>query len=292
MRTLLSGILLCTGALCIRAQENTVQPFRSLSVGIGTSLNGLDIEFGTRLHKNFQLRGGISVAMPFWVIPKIPLDIDYGDYMTSQKWDKMAKKYPDLVSDLKQEGLPSNIEEVSHYKSLKLKTIYGDVLGRILVDYYPWSKKSSFHVTIGFFAGGRNVVKQRGNIDPVVIRTIDKINNYPELDEDDKFSPSVTINGTDIYVNELNGHVDASLKINSFKPYLGIGFGRAVPNKRVGVQFDLGVWYHGKWKISSSNPQVEKALDEGEDDDKGLMYNLDKIKFLPRIALKIVGRIF
>ena len=43
-----------------------------------------------------------------------------------------------------------------------------------------------------------------------------------------------------------NGNVSGGLKVSGFRPYLGLGFGRAVPKKRVGVMFELGVQFHGK----------------------------------------------
>jgi len=49
------------------------------------------------------------------------------------------------------------------------------------------------------------------------------------------------------------GKIKTEVKVNSIMPYLGIGFGKAVPVNRLGLGLDLGVYYQGspKFKFQS-----------------------------------------
>ena len=51
-----------------------------------------------------------------------------------------------------------------------------------------------------------------------------------------------------------DGSFDGKLVMgNTIKPYLGIGIGRTIPKNRVGVRFELGMVYQGKYSLSSPN---------------------------------------
>ncbi|MFA9212579.1 MAG: hypothetical protein ACEQSR_01865 [Candidatus Methylacidiphilales bacterium] len=57
----------------------------------------------------------------------------------------------------------------------------------------------------------------------------------------------ITYTPTDI------GKIKTEIQVNSIMPYLGIGFGKAVPVNRLGLGLDLGVYYQGspKFKFQS-----------------------------------------
>jgi hypothetical protein len=69
-----------------------------------------------------------------------------------------------------------------------------------------------------------------------------------------------------------------------------LGFGRAVPKNRIGVQFDLGALFHGTPKLTSGNSEVQKLLDA---EINGNIVNImEKVKIYPVMSLKITYRIF
>ncbi len=98
--------------------------------------------------------------------------------------------------------------------------------------------------------------------------------------------------------------VSASAQNNKVKPFrnlsvgveagtagVGIGWGRAVPNNRIGFQFNMGVLFHGTPKIDSSNAEVSEALND-EAEDGGITKIMRKVTVYPVISFKLVGRIF
>lgn len=61
--------------------------------------------------------------------------------------------------------------------------------------------------------------------------------------------------------------MSGGLKVSNFRPYVGLGFGRAVPKKRLGVMFELGVQFHGKPDVYTDYGNVNNLLDEVDPDD-------------------------
>ncbi len=170
---------------------------------------------------------------------------------------------------------------------------------KLLFDWYPF-QTSSFHVTAGAYLGKSKVV--------------DIYNASPFIKQDSWGSKGLELgSGANTYTlvsNAKTGDVRAEVKTNSFKPYVGVGFGRAVPKGRVGVQFDLGVQFWGKpevWgDINKANEHTGMFETNYEKIDKNRITNsksdyqdikdaIDKIERVgvyPVLTLRINGRIF
>jgi hypothetical protein len=90
-----------------------------------------------------------------------------------------------------------------------------------------------------------------------------------------------------------SGDLDASIQVKGFRPYLGLGFGRAVPKNRVGVQFDLGAQFWGTPNVYVNGANGEHKLSEGDTKGKdgGALKIISKIAVFPVLNLRIVGRI-
>ena len=91
-----------------------------------------------------------------------------------------------------------------------------------------------------------------------------------------------------------DGIAKATFKVNKFRPYVGIGFGRSVPRGRIGVSGDLGVQFWGTPKVyekqTGKDLEVKKS-DIGSDSDK--YYDImSKITVWPVLNIRICGRIF
>ena len=77
--------------------------------------------------------------------------------------------------------------------------------------------------------------------------------------------------------------------VNGFRPYVGVGFGRAVPKNRIGVQFELGVQLHGSPKLYSSAGDLGDAFTDGDDSFTKIM---DKLTVYPVMKVRFCGRLF
>ena len=114
--------------------------------------------------------------------------------------------------------------------------------GNVLVDYHPGG--GSFRVSAGVFFGSNNFVKvYNTKALPDSYHNVG-ISYYDDGDTEDvsKFYRIMA---------DAKGVVTGYIKTGAVRPFLGIGFGSAVPKRRVGATFDLGVEYTGGMDVST-----------------------------------------
>lgn len=161
-----------------------------------------------------------------------------------------------------------------------------DVLGRIhmsdyklLADIYPF-KHSSFHLTGGFYAGLPN---------------LGTAYNKEKLEV--KTGEGLEIGGLFIRPDE-NDLVKLRLQVNSFKPYVGLGFGRPISSKhKVSAAFDLGVMFWGKPKIKIYSPDEDQWVrvtkeDIDDEDFHDGVNKLEKFTVYPVLNFRIYYNAF
>lgn len=153
----------------------------------------------------------------------------------------------------------------------------GDV--NVLLDFY-FGKRSGLHLTGGFFLGKEKLVTAK-NTSPI----------YGAGPGEGLIIGDYTVGICD------DGIAHAAIKVNKFKPYVGLGFGRAIPRKRVNFAVDLGVMFWGKpevWGSDVDDPthfvKVGKE-NTGEEAAKYWKY-LEKVKIYPVLTFRLNGRIF
>ena len=153
--------------------------------------------------------------------------------------------------------------------------------GSVIFNVYPLAKAkvcSSFFLAAGLYFGGDKLVQIKGHSDEIA----EKINQF-------NGNPYIELGDYKLPVDEY-GNVKGGLKVQKVRPYLGLGFGRYVPKKRISVTGELGVQFHGHIKPYTSEGEI-KAFDEltEKDDWKKVM---DKLTVYPMLKIVISGRIF
>lgn len=162
----------------------------------------------------------------------------------------------------------------SYPTNLDLEGSMSRASGDLLVNYYPFLS-SSFFVTAGAYFGGSKLVKIDGHSD--------KLKEYV-----DKGGNAGIVIGDQTIPVDKNGNVAGGLKVSGFRPYIGVGFGRAVPKKRLGVMFELGVQFHGTPKVYTSAGELGNALGDGDDSFTKIM---DKLTVYPVMKIRFCGRL-
>ncbi len=181
---------------------------------------------------------------------------------------------------------------------------------KCLLEYYP-SAHSSFHFTFGAMFGKDYMLRIKGVADPVSNATYQSAMKLNGEIKDAPFDDPVKktmydITGVDdldkvlrlsldkkTYHLGADASIDARLAINKVRPYLGLGFGRAVPNRRVGFQFEVGTWMHGNPTLKSKNElgyYDESATSNETIDDVYKIVN--SVRFWPQMTFRLTGRIF
>lgn len=147
--------------------------------------------------------------------------------------------------------------------------------GDVLVNVYPF-RSVGFFVCAGAYFGGNKLVKIDGHSEDLA----------GKIAEGGK--AGIEIGDYTIPVDE-NGNVSGGLEVSSFRPYLGLGFGRAVPKKRIGFMVDLGVQFHGTPKVYANTGDLSALAEEA---DNGFTDIINKLTVYPVLKFRICGKIF
>lgn len=228
--------------------------FNHYAVGVTVGTPGYGLDVATTVGNSFQLRVG------FTTIPNVKMSSSLD--ISSATGNAPA-----------QAGLPKSVDVEGKINMTNFK---------ILVDYFPF-KKSSFHVTAGAYIGPSKLV-QVYNKDDGALSAISAYNTqYP--------NNQLGLELGDYLLKPDNaGNVEADIKVNGFKPYLGIGFGRAVPRKnRVGFMFELGCQFWGSPKVYCNGDKLTSEDLGGE--DGGAIKTLSSITIYPVMNFRLCGRI-
>lgn len=248
------------------AQDN-YKAFEHLSAGIGFGTTGIEIQFATPLSRQFALRTGFSF-MP-GISKKFNVDFDNS-----------------TEDFLRRNDGPGYYEDVD----VKGKLHIAD--WKVLADWYPF-RNSTFHLTAGFFVGRSKIVSAKSTSE--FLNEDYWGNSGPELGSN-----------LDTYtlVSDDQGVIKADVKINSFKPYIGIGWGRPIPKKDLNVSFDFGVQFWGKpalYTLIDDNDgtayrKVDRAHITNEqkycDDIRDGLKTMEKVIAYPVLTVRLSGKIF
>jgi len=265
-------IALCMTMFHTVVAQNEILPFKRYSLGVEfVSTTGVGLEIATPIASKFALRAGISM-FPFNY--KLTRNISIADNMKSRITTAMSN--PGTNAALSQAGLPTSLDAVN--KKMDLTASLGLVNGKFLVDFYP-GITSSFHLTAGLYVGKEKLLDVEGKLKQMtqVLDVIEKngTNLWSEVYTETK---DYQLMAKDLM--EVNG----AFVINGVKPYIGLGFGHAVPKRRVGLSFDLGAFYMGAPKAKSDNANVQNMLDYESGAFADLLKNLS---WCPTMSLKI-----
>lgn len=149
--------------------------------------------------------------------------------------------------------------------------------GQVILNVYPIPKCSLF-VSAGAYFGGKKLIRISGHSDEVAAAQEAGVIN------------TVTIGNYELPLED-NGNVHGYMKVANVRPYVGIGWGRAIPSKLVNFNVELGVQMHKTPKIyDSTNNEV--PISAGLDNDDTFQKIMDKLSVWPVLTFRISGKIF
>lgn len=263
--------------------DRPIKPFHHLSTAIEIGTFGVGLQIATPLNERFGLRAGYVFTPTF--TPKVTIDYNINDR------DRMNDiinnpEYRKVKEELLQKSLPTNAYDLP--ESTDVKSDIGLSNGKVLLDFYP-IRGHSFHITAGIYFGNNKVVRANGGI-PVVIADVDAVLDKYASEYGYSYDNTIMFGSTSFEPNELK-NIRLDGQFNSVKPYFGIGFGRLVPTRRIGVQVEIGAMYLGKMEIVANTQKLTDAIYnelKAKDNEKYLSY----ASIYPMISFKLVGKLF
>lgn len=277
--------------------------FNHLGVGVGVGTTGIDFEVAAPVTDFVQVRAGVSIVPKFSIsginvnIPGSAINQWNGYKSKLSSWgsydiNQVTKDGHQLtaadkatIESLANTNIPNKVEAEGSFKRTDFK---------FLVDVYP-VPALSFHVTAGFFAGTSDIININNTNCQSQLQALTDFNanlanhnleyaGYNAIQFDNKIEPELW--GKNIKIDGPT--VNAHLKTKSFKPYLGIGFGRAVPKRtRLAFACDLGVQFWGKPELVVQGETFTK-----DDIDEDFIKSVSKVSVYPVMTFRLCGKIF
>ena len=275
------------------------------------------IASGWVVGKYVGIRGGVDIMPQI----KVNKDIDLKTEDANKKVSQLTNEIKELNTKLAQYGLEQ--VDLSQYpggnlpNNMEIQGKLKNTTGHVLIDLYPGGH--SFHFTVGAYFGPEEIIdvynKEDGFMKPITAYN-DAIIYAQSQTPSNSVVPQNVRDVVDKYGLKMiggelgdyfvtpnpadKGNVNAYAKVKSFRPYVGLGFGRAVPKGRIGCQFDLGVQFWGKPEIyvptynkTTGTYQCEKIDGDKAGDDAGkVLKTVSKVSVYPVLNFRLVGRIF
>lgn len=284
------------------AQQNDKMLFNHLSVGITTGTPGLiGFDVATTCTRYLQIRAGISIMPSIKYSTNIKMNSS-----DVNKFNNDITKINNAITSTPGIGVSPIQGRVAEEYAIEGKMNWTN--GKILFDFFPFTSNGfPLFITVGAYFGGSQIISVY-NKDDAALSLVNEANNAI-----DATKPYAATYGIDPGLKKIygevgeyklgpdaQGNVKFDVKVNGFKPYLGIGFGRPVPKtKRVGFQVELGCLF---WKTPSvvftgtddkGNTTID--IDKNKTGDKDVAKAFDVIsKFgvWPCLTFRICGKIF
>lgn len=247
-------LLLWTAPLQAKHIEaSSRKAFTNVGLSInGTLMAGVGFSLSTPLARHFVLRAGYQFS---------PYNISY----TYDGFEPM--------SFLGVNFQPSDIDFV------------GDVnmgAAHMMFDWVPFKRGTgSFFLTAGVYWGAAPMLDVQGQFDMSSpdMQFLQKLGLLGELEfkvDEMLFTPN------------NDGSMSAKLHVAALRPYVGLGWGRAIPKRRFGFRFEMGAIFCGHLKIESAN--LSENLADGP--KNGVFSKIQDINVFPQISLQLTYKLF
>ncbi len=258
LKSILAAVALV--ALTVNANAQDKKFFNHLSVGVTAGTPGFGIDVATPVGDYVQLRGGVAV------FPSISTPTDL------ERFEGESNVSNKALSAL---SLPSSVE---------FEGKVGFTNAKLLADVYPF-KRSSFHVTVGAYIGSSDIVTVKNSVDGA----LNSVNTYNSLSSALGYETTGIVLGDLLLTPDAQGNIKAAIKTSAVKPYVGLGFGRAVPKKRVGLMVELGAQIWGSPTVFCNDTSVTSHVGSDAND---ILSTLSQIIIYPVLNFRLCGRIF
>ena len=287
--------------------DSKLKAFKHLDVGVTLGSTGVGIEFSSPINNIMQLRGGFSIMPKFEYDMVFELGVGKDGNMSQSRFEQLAGMLEGFTGYKVDDKVDAIGEPTFHNFNL-------------MMDFFPFKNKK-WHLTAGFHVGPSKIAEAVNAMSEMPsLLAVGIYNTMYEKAENDE--PVIVIGDMAIYRPDLVDYgrmgmylgrkkdgsvymmepdeesiVHADMKVNSFKPYIGFGYGDTSmsSNKKYTVSFDCGIMLWG------GRPKV--VTHDGTDLIKDMEYIVEgnvkkyvdivkKVKVFPVLNVKITRKLF
>ena len=280
-------------------KAESAQFLKHLDVGVSLGSTGIGIDAALPINKTFQVRAGFDYMPRFTY--NMNFGIQVGDDNDPEVQNSKFQKLSGMLKSFVGTEVDRDIDMVGK------PTMWN---AKLLVDIKPFRNKH-WHITGGFYWGPSKVAEAVNSVyDATSLVAVSMYNNLYErvISSYLNDEPFIMYNGHNYYLTpdqtkelydrfssygrmgvhigdfkdgtpymlepDKNNTVEAKIKVNSFKPYLGFGYGGALSKKndRYTVSFDCGLMFWGgtpqvlvhNYHLTEKDPTVADQDPENE----------------------------
>ena len=277
MRKLFVTSLVALFALGVSAQDN-MEAFRHLSIGAEAGLHGFGIEAAMPVHKKLVLRAGVNF-LPSGDLFNTQFDIDTKSLKEAQQ------KYDILMNFENKFGDVATIDAGLQVGLTNLK---------LMLNWYPF-ESGNFYVAGGFYysLNDNPFIRVSG-------QTTEKdwaaLQELREKTGNNDYDIAFTADGKEYAVIEKDGcgYMQADLKMDPLKYYLGVGLGRSIPNNRIGLQLELGAMIYSNATFYCQDKEISReGITEQIGEGAQQVFDfMDQYPIYPQLTLRLNFRAF
>lgn len=279
MRKFILSFLVACVAGCVYAQDN-MEAFRHLSVGAEVGLHGFGVEVAMPVQKHLVLKAGYNWA-PSGDLVNTDINID------TEELKEMQEQYDPIAHFEHKFGDEAVINTGVHLGLSNFKA---------MINWYPFASGRFY------FAGGAYYTPSSKKDDPFIRLSGKTTENdwaaLKELQEYDQDAELALNIGDESYpVVEVDGcgYLEAEYKFDPLKYYLGVGLGRCVPNKFMGLQVEMGAMIYHNSMLYCQDKEVGSITDAADsfgNDTKEILEYVEKYPIYPQLTLRLSFRMF
>lgn len=277
-------LLLCCA---LKAQYN-MEAFRHLSIGIEAGLHGLGIEAAIPLGHHLVLKGGYNMAP----------DINYfkTDILLDTEDLKNAQESYEIMSSASGEDYTFQ-NRFSSETSISTGARLGQNNYKLMFNLFPF-ESGKFYI-----AGGVYYSRSRQREDLLTLEGHAAKEDWAALCElrektGTDYNMSVCV-GEDQYPliedESETGYLISSIRIDPLKYYAGMGLGRCIPNRFLGLQLEIGAMIFQNAELYCQGESAGSLSGIGTSmgyDIKDIADNMNKYSIYPQVALRLCFGLF
>lgn len=277
-------LFLLATATSITAQGNDEfkrGTFNHLALNAGVGTEGISVGVASTLTNYLEFEAGVNIMPGFKNLIKGDVSIDQQEIPVTYQGYAYSVTYPASTVNVKGDLSRTTFNIKAHC--------------------YPFGGNSKFFIAAGVSISGKKIAKVSGHSDQLK-DFIDNPRNYVDAqywayipdDYKEQVLNKVSAQLSDYNVKfDDNYDIAGDIRVNSVRPYVGLGFGRLVTKNRIGARVELGCQFMGKMKVYQNNTEVDvkQALNDAKADDNISKF-IDKLTVYPVLKISLVGRLF
>ncbi len=268
-KLIISGLAMFMSLTSVMAQEETGIG-NHLGWGVGFGTEGFNASIATDLTQYAELEFGVNYAPGF-----------------SRKSDGGVFHSPELGKDrhyLKYENANGKDVNIGVKTSINRATL--DFKGSV----YPFATNENFtsdlFVSLGVSFASKEIATIEGTCSSQGIY-------YKE--EEDKNKPLFVRAGKFMLPIDKEGNqlvANGSCRVNSVRPYVGLGYGRLIPKNNLGFRVEAGCQFAGDVKVYHNDEEVKLLSDYGIEAKSTAKKFMDFFSIYPVLKVSLRGKFF